>query len=503
MKRFLALATLVLLLASVWQGLALADDVRFHADEALYMTAARAAAVYGDWLLLDVLQDKPPLTMYMNALALAFTGVDTLPDGVLTLTSQRGEFAGRLWGVFAAVGSVALAMAIARRLTTDDCVALLTGLLMALSPYVIAFGATAFTDMPMLFFCLLMGWLLLTGRGVGAGVAAALAVAAKPQAVLLLPLLIALAWLAPRNAANQRMGYWLRFVIALGIGISLLLLWDAARVAQGAPSVWTLGQANYPALTIAPLISWPERLLAWLDYGQWLFGGVLLTLLLVVAALFGVLRRRIGTDVLLLLWVIGYLLVHIILTVGVYDRYLLLLVFPLALLIAQALVRLLPGRTLMIAGVLALLLSAPALQAAGHRLPVGGDSGRRDGIDQLATYLNQLPVAAVVYDPWLGWELGYYLGPWTSLRRVHYPTPEALIADALLLPETGTRYFVAPVERDVSSWLAALAEAGFRPLEVWRLPRFVVWALTPPVDQASEVSDVGFAWRGPGWGGGG
>jgi len=219
--------------------------------------------------------------------------------------------------------------------------------------------------------------------------------------------------------------------------------------------------------------------------------------------LFGVLRRRIGTDVLLLLWVIGYLLVHIILTVGVYDRYLLLLVFPLALLIAQALVRLLPGRTLMIAGVLALLLSAPALQAAGHRLPVGGDSGRRDGIDQLATYLNQLPVAAVVYDPWLGWELGYYLGPWTSLRRVHYPTPEALIADALLLPETGTRYFVAPVERDVSSWLAALAEAGFRPLEVWRLPRFVVWALTPPVDQASEVSDVGFAWRGPGWGGGG
>lgn len=502
MKRFLALATLILLLALCWQVLALFGDARFHADEALYMTAARAAAVYGDWLLVDVLQDKPPLTMYMNALALAFVGVETLPDGVLTLTSDRGEFAGRLWGVFTALGSVALAMALARRVAADDRVALLTGLLVAFSPYVLAFGATAFTDMPMMFFCLLTGWLLLTRRGVGAGVAAALSLAAKPQAALLLPLMIALAWFAQGKQAKQLKGFWLGFVIAMVIGVGLLLLWDATRVAQGAPSVWTLGQANYPALAIASLPSWPDRLLAWLDYGQWLFGGALLTLLLVVAGVLAALRRRTALDMLLLTWAGGYLLLHTVLTVGLYDRYLLLLVFPLSLLVARALVYLWPGRTLLIAGVLALLLSAPAWQAAQHRLPIGGDLGRHDGIDQLATYLNQLPVATVVYDPWLGWELSYYLGPWTSLRRVHYPTPELLVTDALLLPETGTRYFVAPVERDVSVWLAALTEAGFYPVKVWQLPRFVVWALTPPVNQAYGVSGAGSVWHDPESGGG-
>ena len=40
---------------------------------------------------------------------------------------------------------------------------------------------------------------------------------------------------------------------------------------------------------------------------------------------------------------------------------------------------------------------------------------------RLARHLNGKPVATVIYDPWLGWELGYYLGVWHDKRRVHYP----------------------------------------------------------------------------------
>ena len=97
--------TLVLLLAWGFITLAAAADARFHPDEALYMTAARSAAVQGDWLLLRVPQDKPPLTMYANALSLTFFGVHTDADGVLYLNSQRGEFAGRFFSMASAFDS--------------------------------------------------------------------------------------------------------------------------------------------------------------------------------------------------------------------------------------------------------------------------------------------------------------------------------------------------------------------------------------------------------------
>ena len=86
------------------------------------MTAARSAAVQGDWLLIHVPQDKPPLTMYANAFALAFLGVHTDDAGVLHLDNHRGEFAGRLvsmasalvgWVVLSQMQAPALLLALA------------------------------------------------------------------------------------------------------------------------------------------------------------------------------------------------------------------------------------------------------------------------------------------------------------------------------------------------------------------------------------------------------
>ena len=77
-------------------------------------------------------------------------------------------------------------------------------------------------------------------------------------------------------------------------------------------------------------------------------------------------------------------------------------------------------------------------------------------------HLNAKPVATVIYDPWLGWELGYYLGQWHDKRRVHYPTPAALVAGALALDEaSATATFVAPVDQPHDDWLAALRGLGF------------------------------------------
>ena len=98
----------------------------------------------------------------------------------------------------------------------------------------------------------------------------------------------------------------------------------------------------------------------------------------------------------------------------------------------------------------------------------------------LADYLNAQTLGAVVYDHWLGWELGYYMGQWTDKRRVYYPTPEALVADALKLDDPAPRYFVAPTREPVSPWLDALRAAGFAVEQVYLRQSFVVYRLIPP-----------------------
>ena len=91
-------------------------------------------------------------------------------------------------------------------------------------------------------------------------------------------------------------------------------------------------------------------------------------------------------------------------------------------------------------------------------------------------------MATVIYDPWLGWELDYYLGAWHDKRRVHYPTAEALKGGALELDERGERYFVAPIDQAHDEWLAALRAALFSVDVDYQRDRFIVYRLTPPAD---------------------
>jgi hypothetical protein len=134
----------------------------------------------------------------------------------------------------------------------------------------------------------------------------------------------------------------------------------------------------------------------------------------------------------------------------------------------------------MILIVIGLLGILPALDAANGRVPAGGDQGKHAGIDALADYLNGKPLGTIIYDHWLGWELGYYIGTWSDKRRVYYPTPAALAADARLQPDPAPRYFPVPADQPVTPWLDALRSAGFIVSLVYDDGRFRVYELIRP-----------------------
>lgn len=127
-----------------------------------------------------------------------------------------------------------------------------------------------------------------------------------------------------------------------------------------------------------------------------------------------------------------------------------------------------------------------AFNASEGRISVGGDRGMHANIDQFADWLNALPLGTIIYDRWLGWELGYYMGQWTDKRRVYYPTPELLVEGALEQPDPAPRYFIAPVrfvappEQPPEVWLAALDAAGFQPILIYETADYRAWRLIPP-----------------------
>lgn len=506
-KHHLALLTVILLVAAFFRLHLLGQDIRFHPDEAFYSTFARNAAVNGDWMLPGAL-DKPPLTMYISALAMTFWGVTTDVNGVLHLDSRVGEFAVRLPNVLASLLLVAVGYRLARDLYRQidadyHTIAITTALLLALSGYSIAFSATAFTDTLLLLCMTIALWLAARRWWAWSGVWMALSIACKPQGAFYLPLIVLLMVILLNR--RQRTGAALRFLLTLFAGIALLLLWDAARPEN---SVFALGTVNNlpDSLLVAPHDLFP-RLVVWLDDARWLFSPDVLTIGLIVVSLAMVIatimRRRASTkvDLLLLAYIAGYGLLHWLLAFNQYDRYLLPILPLLAIVVARGVGQILRWQMLrhyrLAFSIVALmLLIIGAGRAGSGQIPIGGDRGDTDGIIDFADYLNDLPVATVIYDHWLGWELGYYMGQWTNKRRVYYPTPDTLVDGALSLDEVGARYLVAPVDVDVHEWITALESAGFTITLDYQSARFVAYRLIPPLRDASDGADVESSWRG-------
>jgi 4-amino-4-deoxy-L-arabinose transferase-like glycosyltransferase len=450
-------ARVFLLLLAAWllAGL-VGQERRLHGDEAFFLTFARNAAVRGDWWLLGDL-DKPPLVIYGQALGLMAFGVISDAQGVLHLDAAQGEFVGRWVG--AAFGLVALALL----LRLGGAAGLWAALILLATPAWRQYSASAFMDMPMLALSLGAALLLQRARWGVAGLLAALAFACKPQAALLWP---ALALVMPRWRGRGLL------VALLGLGLGLLALWawDAARPWA---SVFALGAGNNAAFG-----RWrgPEEALAWsLEWGAALLrlsdplgpGPLFLAGLALWRA------RRSRRAWALALWALAFSALHILPQVAHYERYAL----PLALLLAWpaglTLARWRRWRAPLALGLVSLAL-LPQAPLADFQ-PQGDFIGAAD-------FLNAQPIASVIYAPWHGWHLDYYLGPWTNKRRVYYPTPAAFVAGVLALDERGTRYFVSRSGmEDEQAWLGPLGVRGWRVELVWRDAQALpIWRLVPP-----------------------
>lgn len=479
----LAAPLLLLLFTSFTQFHQLARDWRFLPDEAFFMTFARNAAVNGDWLLPGPL-DKPPLSIYFSALSMVAVSVTADAGAVLQLDARQGEFAGRLPNALLAIMLTALMMRLAWRLYRCRWTAISAGLLAAISPFFLAYGASAFTDMSLLICSAAALYLALTGRWMLAGAALGLAFWCKQQALLFFPLIV-LIMLARRAGPKD----WLRPCLALGVVCAALLRWDGAR-----PEASIFLQAavnNAPEAWLVAPSQWLERLGAWLERGVWLLGPPLVTGGLLLGCAVVSLRQmgegsagawRLSAERAMLVYIVAFFSLHIVLRFNLYERYLLLLMPSLCLLVAGQLARwpneAWNGKVIRVAIAAALITSG--LWSLSEGPTIGGDRGEQAGIDALAAHLNAKPVATVIYDPWLGWELGYYLGQWHDKRRVYYPTADALAAGALALDEIGDRYLVAPLDQPHDEWLATLRAAGFGVSVDYERDRFIVYRLSPP-----------------------
>ncbi|MCU0464425.1 MAG: CapA family protein [Anaerolineae bacterium] len=488
----------ILLLAAGLRLVALGADVRFHGDEALFATYARTAAVHGDWWLVGPL-DKPPVPMYAMALSMQAAGVEVTSSGVFELDLRRGEWAARLPSVWFGVITTAALMVLARRTTGG---ALWSGFIWAVSPMAVGFDAMALTDPAMMAGFAVSMAAAVSNRAGLAGAAWAFAFASKQQAVLVLPIVVGVIGLSqlipmwyrittdsPDSQAEKGRFLTLlsqfiprrrnplgRFILAAIVGVGLLFLWDALRPGLSINSV--AADNNNPYRLLVPPSEWGDRVRLWLDFIGSAFGalGGLLTLAGVVFA-----AVRLSTDranrlpnMLLLGYPIVYAAAHIVLPFNVYERYTLPAVFLLTLPTAALLAWLMVGPR---RAVLPLILAAAVLVAPPYTATTPRDTDHN--LTDLAAFVNAQGLGTIVYNRWLGWEMGYYLGAWTDKRVVHYPTPDTFAADAPLNPDTAPRLFIAPHWADTAPWLAAAEGAGFTVRPAYENWGYSAWWLEP------------------------
>ncbi len=436
--RSLGLILPILLLGVLLRIPLLARDVRFQPDEALYATFARHVASDGP-LLIGVPLDKPPLVFWLIGGSFRLFGAT--------------EFAARLPNLAASLFTIAATYALARRLYGDSengrWVALIAALLVAVSPFDRAFAATAFTD-PILTLCVVLGCLLaVADRPRLAGVAMAIAFFAKPSALEWLPLVAALGLVSARWVALRRL------ILAFGLAVLPLLAWSVAR--DTTPDFWTLNLYNNTPGRLIRANEWWPRLQNWAGYlgtiaPAPLFGWLAIPLNLRLS-------RATLIDVLLSAWSIGFLASLWLIAFNTYDRYLHTLA-PFALLLMARTVAAIAAKldifekdAIRRVILFAAICLSPLLTA---QITVGGNLNDYVGIDRAAAILNRLPPASRVYDHWLGWELGFYLGDRPSVAIVWEATIANLIAEASTQPG----YLIAPASIS-DPWLSALRAAGF------------------------------------------
>ena len=308
------------------------------ADEAFYAEAAREMVESGDWLTprynYEPRFQKPPLYYWLIAATYLVTGAT--------------EIGARIWSAFAGLGLVLVAAAAGRRWFDED-VALLAGAIVATSFGYFALARMALPDLPLTFFITLSiyaslvaalenernprRWLFL------AAAAAALGFLTKGPVALVIPAIVVVPIvLIERRSTKIELS---DVVFSLLLCVAIALPWYVAMWMRHGTAYlegFFVGD-NYERFATARFND-PRP---WWFYAPVIAGGLLpwTPLMLVwLAPLLRFLTRRhdVGSlDVRLLFWLALPLLFYT-LSVGKQPRYILPLLPPIALLLAESIV---------------------------------------------------------------------------------------------------------------------------------------------------------------------
>ncbi|MFQ5435132.1 MAG: hypothetical protein ACE5FD_09680, partial [Anaerolineae bacterium] len=163
-------------------------------------------------------------------------------------------------------------------------------------------------------------------------------------------------------------------------------------------------------------------------------------------------------DWLLVWFLAGYFLLHWLLAIPVWDRYL-LPVLPFAALLAGGLGK--PQSALrtprkpsvtsvfsmakkeLVIGLLLVGLLPGALAARDGRYPLGSYPGADMGAAEVAQFLAEEPYGTVLYDHWFSWQWRYHLFD-KKLYVDWFPNGDQLLRDLTVFAGSGARYLVLP-----------------------------------------------------------
>lgn len=465
---------------------------RFHGDEALYCHWALLIASGKDvFLRHGLIVDKPPVFLYTLALFFKVLG--------------NTETAARLPNIIASLAGVVIVYQIAL-LLFDRRVATVGAILLAFSPYDIQFAPTAFTDPLMVTLATASCLLTLKRRYLAAGIAMGLAMMTKPTAIVFAPLLLAFA--AVPFARKRQRNAFARSVLMLALGAIAVILavvcWDVA-IRIDCINFLSASAARYGGLHLVPSHRVIPRLQAWMEHLQYLTGSRVMNVTLIVGVVcllaYGLWRRRIREgfpfDCILAIFALYFVAVHVLLSFGVWDRYMLGLAPVVAILLARVL--LLPhdvfvrGEELQLANVvycvvlgafLAVTLLHPTQVALRYGFPVGGDHGSFQGIDDVADFIKgNAPEGSIVFHKWLLWHYLYYLFD-VPLDFYYYPSFEFVLHTSQQL-STLEKYIVFPSWTDASGLASFLQDNGWEMRELYRTYRpngtisFTIYRIQP------------------------
>jgi 4-amino-4-deoxy-L-arabinose transferase-like glycosyltransferase len=452
----------------------------FHSDEALFATWARLIATGRDPLLAGQFVDKPPLLFYLQALFYPLLG--------------PVEWAARLPNYIASILLIPLTGLLSWRLFRNEMVAMIAAAVIAISPLLVLFSATAYTD-PLLATLVVLSIYLAAGvmpssaQNEGAagksryrlailsGLVFGLSLATKYQAIMIIPFLVPLLYLL-----GWRRSLWLRWLLGAGIILLFVAIWEILRT--DSPGIVGSQFSSYGGLRI--IWSWElwPRLQAWTTLWRFLLAlSPMAMIFLVISIPFFVLVSYSDDefsriDQLLTIYMLGYFVIHLLIAVPIWDRYLLLAAPFFSILVARMLWRFYTyvksltssylnsrrygSRLIWLLPILLLALLIPDIVSSYRgEHPIGGSPDADGGIADMSAFLSEQAPGTVLYDHWYSWQWRYHLLD-SNVYVSWFPSPSELAEDLRVFGRQGdSRFLALPGSMAADPVVRAVQSAGF------------------------------------------